>query len=139
VYRTDRLGYSEADSGCEAATDFLGGKQSHCLTCPFESCVFDGEHEYVSTRLAKHKLSTEEVEKRSQEILKDYENGLSIKQLMVKYSMADSSIRAAKKRARELRNGDISSNQPISINGERGARNEIGIKEVLSEIQKVLV
>ncbi len=29
------------DSGCQKATDFLGGRQSHCLQCPFLRCVHD--------------------------------------------------------------------------------------------------
>jgi len=37
---TDATSYSGADSGCEAATSYLG-RPSSCLKCPFPKCVFE--------------------------------------------------------------------------------------------------
>jgi len=37
---TDAVGYAGADSGCEAATNYLG-RPSSCLKCPFPKCVLE--------------------------------------------------------------------------------------------------
>ena len=37
---TDAVGYAGADSGCEAATEYLG-RPSSCLKCPFPKCVLE--------------------------------------------------------------------------------------------------
>lgn len=94
-YETDRIGYTGAESGCEVATDYLGGKQSYCLSCPFEECIYDGEKECV--RGAYRKRGTI---KRNEEILEKFNEGFRIKQLMGMFNMSDSGIRYARDRAR---------------------------------------
>ena len=36
----ERVSYSGSDSGCEAATEYLGYPSS-CLQCPFKKCIYD--------------------------------------------------------------------------------------------------
>lgn len=58
-YETDVLTYSNGDSGCKYATDYLVGEQSHCLSCPFPKCVADMTTEerrkYLGTARGMHR------------------------------------------------------------------------------------
>jgi len=49
-YRTDKEYYQDVDSGCQQATDYLGGKQSSCLKCPFRKCAYDDEGGLISAQ-----------------------------------------------------------------------------------------
>lgn len=39
-YASDNVGYSESDSGCWVASQYLG-RPSQCLNCPFPHCIID--------------------------------------------------------------------------------------------------
>ena len=44
------VSYYERDDGCKEATKFLGGKQSHCLECPFPECFEKMADERISSK-----------------------------------------------------------------------------------------
>jgi hypothetical protein len=68
-YITDGKTYGGSDSGCEAATAYLG-KPSSCLKCPFRKCVL--ERGRIGIAMAQ-KLN------RNEEIRRLVEDGMSVK------------------------------------------------------------
>ena len=61
-YRTDGEAYRDSNSGCQAATEFLGYQSSSCLKCPFRKCVYD--EPIVGVIRAKNRKRNEEIRQR---------------------------------------------------------------------------
>ena len=84
---TDAVGYAGADSGCEAATEYLG-RPSSCLKCPFPKCVL--EKRGVGIVRAK-KFS------RNDRIKELYAGGKTVKELAVHFDVGKRTIQRAVK------------------------------------------
>ncbi len=69
--KSDNVTYSGVDSGCNAATEYLG-HQSSCFKCPFRKCVLE-EKGVGASGMRKRK--------RDEEILRRYQQGESVNEL----------------------------------------------------------
>ena len=88
---TDAGGYAGADSGCEAATNYLGHPSS-CLKCPFPKCV-----------LMKRGVGIARAKKlnRNERIRELAASGKKVKELAAFFNVGERTIqRAVKKRGR---------------------------------------
>lgn len=74
--------YKKNDSGCSAATEYLG-YQSSCLKCPFRKCVFDEPG--VGVQGAKKR-------NRNEEIIKRWKESESISDLAVAFDVSKRTI-----------------------------------------------
>jgi len=56
----ESVSYSGPDSGCKAASDYLGSP-SHCLSCPFRNCIYD-ENSISPAAIRKRQRDEEVIE-----------------------------------------------------------------------------
>lgn len=89
--KTDVSGYAGADSGCEAATIFLGHPSS-CLKCPFPKCVFEKQ----GVGIARAKKFT-----RNEKIRELATGGMKVEELAARFDVNKRTIQRAIKGDRQ--------------------------------------
>lgn len=90
----DAVGYAGSDSGCDAATEYLG-YQSSCLKCPFRKCVFD--EPFIGVQRAKKR-------NRNEEIIQRWMTGESVANLAVAFNVHQRTVWRIVKSTKEVLN-----------------------------------
>lgn len=82
-FTTDSETYHHADSGCAIASLHMG-RQSNCLECPFEECVFIKKRDVIKKRTA--------LQERNIQIKQLQKQGKTIVEIARRYGLCTASV-----------------------------------------------